>query len=529
MPQTLRTTLRALMACALLCALLLSAASARPAAAVASQNQLSIMMDDDLLVYRNDSTRDATLRRMKALGVDTVRVTLLWSVVAEEARSTRARDKRFRRLGAQDPKAYPAGTWDRYDRLSRAVRTLGMQLYFNVTGPGPAYAHTKPPKQFRRDAKWWRPKPREYYKFVQAVGTRFGGRYRDENDGRGVIPAVNFWSLWNEPNQGGWLRPQWLNGKPASPEIYRELFSFGRRALISTGHGRDTIVVGETAPRSVSRRTTTSAMGVRTFANELLCGPGSSGAGCSRFAKDGPLVASAWAHHPYTRTLAPNVRESNPESITLANFNDLGTLLDQLSATGNIKSGMPLMSTEFGYETKPPDPFAGVSYQQQADYLAVSEFLTFSNPRVLANTQFLLRDVPPLKRFKRGTRPYWSTYQSGLYSTADRAKPAVQAYAMPFAAFPAAPKADTGQPQIFVFGQIRFRQNVRLGQTPDTVQLQFKPADRSSDWVPFDAPVPTNSLGYFTATVVKPGAGQVRAIWRGPQNPFSFVSYGKVV
>ncbi|MDQ3631563.1 MAG: hypothetical protein M3417_09930 [Actinomycetota bacterium] len=529
MPQTLRTTLRALTACAAMCALLLSAAGARPAAAVASENQLSIMMDDDLLVYRNDSTRDKALRRMKSLGVDTVRVTLLWSVVAEEARSTPARDKRFRRLGAEDPKSYPVKTWDRYDRLSRAVRTLGMQLYFNVTGPGPAYAHTKPPAKYRKDAKWWRPKPREYYKFVQAVGTRFSGRYRDENDGRGVIPAVNFWSLWNEPNQGGWLRPQWLGGKPASPEIYRELYLFGRRALLSTGHGKDTIVVGETAPRSVTRRTTTSAMGVRTFTNELLCGPGSSGAGCSRFAKDGPIVASAWAHHPYTRTLAPNVRERDPESITLANFNDLGSLLDQLSATGNIKSGMPLMSTEFGYETQPPDPFTGVTPQQQADYLAVSELITSSNPRVAANTQFLLRDVAPLKQHKRGSRLYWSTYQSGLYTQQDRAKPAAQAYAMPFTAFPAAPKPDTGQPQTFVFGQIRFRSDLLPGQAPDTVFLQFKPADGSSDWVGFDAPLPTSRLGYFSATVVKPGAGQVRAVWRGPQNPFVFVSFPKPI
>lgn len=201
MPQTLRP-LGPIVACAVLCVLLLSAAGARPGAAVASENQLSIMMDDDLLVYRDDATRDAALRRMKGLGVDTVRVTLLWSVVAEEARSTPARDKRFRRLGAENPKSYPVKTWDRYDRLSRAVRTLGMQLYFNVTGPGPAYAHTKPPKKYRKDAKWWRPKPREYYKFVQAVGKRFNGKYRDENDGRGFIPAVNFWSLWNEPNQG---------------------------------------------------------------------------------------------------------------------------------------------------------------------------------------------------------------------------------------------------------------------------------------------------------------------------------------
>ena len=529
MPPFSRTTLRALLGCAAACAVFLSASAVGPSSALASENQLSIMMDDDLLVYRDDSTRDAALRRMKGLGVDTVRVTLLWSVIAEEARSTKALDRRFRRLGAENPKSYPSATWDRYDRLVRATRTLGMQLYFNVTGPGPAYAHTKPPKKYRKDAKWWRPKPREFYKFVQAVGKRFSGTYRDENDGRGPIPRVSFWSIWNEPNQGGWLRPQWLNGKPASPAIYRELYSFGRRALVSTGHGRDTILVGETAPRSVARRTTTSAMGVRTFVNELLCGPGSAGAGCGRFAKDGPIVASGWAHHPYTRRLAPNVREADPEAITLANFGDLGVLLDQLSTTGNIASGLPLLSTEFGYETAPPDPFAGVTEQQQADFIGLSEALTYFNPRVAANTQFLLRDVAPVRRFRRGSRPYWGTYQSGLFTLRDTPKPAAKAYSFPFLAVPSAPVPETGQPQTQVFGQIRFRENSPPGQPSDSVRLQFKPADGSADWTEFGEPLATSHLGYFNAVIATPGPGQIRAIWNGPQAPFQVESPGKPV
>ena len=49
-----------------------------PSAAHASPRQMSIMMDDDLLVYRDDSTAAKTLTQMKSLGVDTVRVTVLW-------------------------------------------------------------------------------------------------------------------------------------------------------------------------------------------------------------------------------------------------------------------------------------------------------------------------------------------------------------------------------------------------------------------------------------------------------------------
>src|SRR5207237_157487 len=43
-----------------------------PAAAQANPQQTSIMMDDDLLVYRDDNTAARALAAMKKLGVDTV-------------------------------------------------------------------------------------------------------------------------------------------------------------------------------------------------------------------------------------------------------------------------------------------------------------------------------------------------------------------------------------------------------------------------------------------------------------------------
>ena len=49
------------------------------------------------------------------------------------------------------------------------------------------------------------------------------------------------WAIGNEPNQGGWLTPQWSHGKLASPRLYRSLYFAARRALDQTGHGRDAI------------------------------------------------------------------------------------------------------------------------------------------------------------------------------------------------------------------------------------------------------------------------------------------------
>lgn len=506
-----------------------------PAGAQASTSQLSIMMDDDLLVYRNDATRDASLHAMRDLGVDAVRVTVLWSVVTDgldfkpktkkDKARLKANLKRFKKYGEDSPKAYPPLNWNRFDGLVRACKTLGLICYFDVTGPGPKWAHAKPPKKYAKDAKWWKPSPRHFYNFVRAVGTRYNGRYRDNDEGRTILPRVSMWALWNEPNQGGWLRPQWLNGKPVSPSLYRKLYQFGYRALLRSGHesGRgDIVLLGETAPASVSRRTTTSAMGPKTFINELLCGPGSSGAGCSDFDKEGPLKAYAFAHHPYTKKLSPLERDPNPDTITLANFGELGTQLDDLAAkTGHIVAGMPLISTEFGYETNPPDIFAATSLDQQAQYLALGDYITSTNPRVIGNTQFLLRDVSPNKRYKKNSRNYWSTYQSGLFGSTGTPKPAAKAYPFPFFAIPASHDPATGAPVVNIWGQIRFRVNALSEAAPDSVTLQWR-ASAASPWQVV-TPIPvTNKFGYFTANgITLPGAGQVKLTWTGPQKPYS--------
>jgi len=198
----------------LVVSLLLLGAAVLPAPAQAAPSQVSIMLDDDQMLYRGDVARDAALRRMKEFGVDYVRVSILWSVVAENSKRDRKQRKRFR---GQDPSTYPLGNWDRYDRLVRAAERIGVGLYFNVTGPGPKWAHAKPPRRERANRRTWKPKAREYAKFVKAVGARYSGGYRDENDDGALLPRVSFWSIYNEPNQGGWLTPQYQRRGGSQP------------------------------------------------------------------------------------------------------------------------------------------------------------------------------------------------------------------------------------------------------------------------------------------------------------------------
>ena len=491
-------------------------------AAQASPLQTSIMMDDDLLLYRNDDTAAKALVAMKKIGVDTVRVTVLWKVVAENARPTKAEiaklkgsqkenaRKQAARFKATTPKTYPRRNWDRFDNLVRSAARTGIKIYFNITGPGPAWAHAKPPNAQRSLRGTWKPKPSAFKQFVQAVGTRYNGTYRDENGDRGILPAVRFWSLWNEPNQAGWLTPQWENGAPASPGIYRKLHQFGYKGLLAGGHhtGSDIILMGETAPLGSDTPGPKSPMRPGLFLRELALGNGAA----ADFAARGPLIANGFAHHPYTKNVPPTVVDPNPDSLTMANISNLGTLLDTLSAqtSGAIPTGMNLFMTEFGFETNPPDPFSGVPLAAQATYNMVGEYQAWSNPRIVSQAQFLYRDVDPIRKHPKTSKAFWFTYQSGLFFRNGTPKPSLGAYRMPFLAFDTKTLDPTlGSPIYNLWGQIRMLND----DAPGAATIQWRAKDGSTPWLSVGETVPIDKKGFYTATRAAPMP--VVGEWRG--------------
>jgi len=517
--------------------LALVAASLLASTAQARPSQSSMMMDDDPLLYRGAATAQRTMTQMKWLGADTIRVTVLWSVVADKARFTRAQIRKLKsqqaraaarlqtkRFRGSRPKTYPLLNWDRYDDLVRIARAVGLRVYFNVTGPGPKWAHSKPPRSQRKLSGTYKPKPSLYRQLVKAVGRRFSGSYRDENQSRSVLPRVSFWSLWNEPNQAGWLAPQWdkVRGRRVlvSAMLYRKLYQHGYKGLTSSGHrlGTDKILLGETAPLGSRRKTTKSPSYPAVFLRELSClrsngstkysGAAAEARGCNRF---GPkLRASGYAHHPYTKNV-PTTRRPPRNGLTMANISKLGALLDKLSSKSGrkIPSRLPLWMTEFGYETNPPDPFNGVTLAQQALYSQLGEYLAFANRRIASQTQFLLRDVLPVAKRKPGTKPYWFTYQSGLYFSNGVPKPAAYAYALPFLAFGGKTDPATGRRSFRFWGQLRFLPD---GANAKAV-IQGRPKGSAGGWTPIGSPIAVSPRGYFQATHVNPIAGAVE--WRG--------------
>ncbi|MEA2123325.1 MAG: hypothetical protein QOI80_107 [Solirubrobacteraceae bacterium] len=483
-------------------------AHAAPAGAN-QKTQLSIMMDDDQLLYEGAAARESTLQRMQAIGVDYVRVTVLWRNVAVGMQ----RSKRHR--GA-DPKAYRPRGWDLYDGLVRAAKNYKIGVYFNVTGPGPKWYMGKPPRSERKYADTWKPNPRAFGAFVKATGRRYSGSYRDENEGRRKLPRVSFWSIFNEPNQAGWLTPQYKGTTPWSPVMYRDLWYYGRRGLNQSGHKKDVVLIGETAPLGNSNTNAGSPVYPKRFITEFFCtnldgarlhGRSASRRRCKTLKRITPLDYTAWAHHPYTKKVSPKKRDSSRLSITMANVGELGSLLDRIKVkrTGLAQLNLTAL-TEFGYETNPPDPFSGISLAKQAEYINIGDHIAYSEPRVIANTQFLLRDGRGIGRYRKADKRHWFLYQSGLFTAKGKPKPAAIAYRFPLVITDKSPDTTS------LWGWLRF-----LPRGVKTkIRMQFKPAG-TKGYVNVGDPVDvTNPNGFFETTQERGGPGTWRALFWNP-------------
>jgi hypothetical protein len=462
--------------------------------AAASPAQESIFQDDLLLLHSGAERRNATLAQIQGLGADGIRAFVFWNAVAPESSSS----QRPPGFDATDPRAYPFDLWDRYDALVRATAARGMPLILTPTSPIPAWAsQCRGSLAVRQSCS---PSPAEFGAFVRALGTRYSGSYADESDGGAVLPRVSRWGLWNEPNVGRWLTPQFVRrgGRlvPASPARYRRLAAAAIAGLRASGHGRDTILLGETAPIGnttgpIARRPVATAR----FWRDLLCIDGSgrplrgSEAREQDCLRPPRLDATGVAHHPYVRggSRSP-LTPARPEEITIANPGRLRGILAQAAAQGRIPGGLGLWYTEFGFQTNPPDRYLGVPIARQADYLSLSEWMAFREPSVRAIGQYLLRDDVPI-----------SGFQSGLEFADGRPKPSLEAYRFPI-------HVSRSGVRVNVFGQVRQAR----GGVPGVVRVQVRlPGHEFTTY----RTVKPNPKGFVLARNILSRRGKWRLYW----------------
>jgi hypothetical protein len=193
------------------------------------------------------------------------------------------------------------------------------------------------------------------------------------------------------------------------------------------------VLVGNLAPSGSGKRGRRSPIRPLAFLRAMACvnkrwRPTRRGR-CSNFK---PIPADAIAHHPYHLLLAPNRRSRNRDDAAIGDSRRLLRALDRLVRAGRIVPSrgrrLNVFYTEFGYQTYPPDPFAGVSLRRQNRWLQQAAYIAWRTPRIRAINQFRLTDG----RIRGRGVAAFREFQSGLLFANRRKKPAYRSFPHPF-------------------------------------------------------------------------------------------------
>lgn len=463
------------------------------------------------------SSPNAPLDVLRALGVNTLHVGIQWATVAPNPMSPHRPS-----FNAADPAAYPATGWVYYDTIVRAIAARGMKLALAVIPPAPIWA-TGHGNRDRGTQPEWEPSASEFGQFVRAVGARYSGHYIPPGSSQ-PLPRVNFWSVWNEPNEGFQLGPQTVphTQVEVSSRLYRGLLDAAWSALGATGHGHDRILIGELAPIGAAIDPGLfGAMPPLRFLRALYCvdaaydplrgsaatvrGCPPTAAGSAAFAAQHPALFQAFgfADHPYPQGMAPDqVTPGEPDYAELGEVGRLAVVLDALNRIYGSRTQFPIYNTEYGYQTRPPDVEAlTVDPVTAAAYLNWSEYLTWLNPRLRTYDQYLLSD------------PAAGNFATGLQSAQGVPKPAFAAYRMPI--YLPVTTTRTGHPLV-VWGCVRPAHFAQLAtHQPQSVQIQFA-AGSGRNFKTVRSVTITSPNGYFETTQKFPGSGAVRLAWSYP-------------
>jgi hypothetical protein len=469
----------------------------------------------------------ANLDQLKSLGVGRVHVYLHWSDIAPNPTS-RTRPV----FDATDPTAYPAAGWAPFDEVVRALAARHLGIDLDLVPPPPQWAAGKGAPRTKDPQPEWKPSAAEFGLFVQAVGKRYSGNFTPAGATK-PLPHVDFWSIWNEPNLGIELAPEAVDHSKVevSPRYYRAIVDAAFKAFGQTGHGHDTILFGEIAPAGGTQPGAApgnfNSMPPLRYLRALYCVDSSyqplrgaaatirgcppTAAGSSHFAADHPGLfhAGGFADHPYPQGLPPNrVTPNEPDFAELAAVGKLESVLDRMQRVYGSNTKFPIWSTEFGYQTTPPDPEAGtVTPTIAAYYLNWAEYLTWLDPRMRSYDQYLLTDPPG------------GGFATGLLTATGAPKPGYYAFRMPL--FLPATKTAAGHPLV-VWGCVRpAPAAAQTSHKPQFVQIQFR-SGSSGAFRTVNRVRLTNRHGYFEVSQRFSGSGEVRLAWDPPHGSTAF-------
>jgi aryl-phospho-beta-D-glucosidase BglC (GH1 family) len=362
-----------LRSCLFLACLLVAGAAASSASA--ADHMWMGFQDDPALRWRSD--RSEMFDRAQQLNSSVVRTTVYWSKAAPK-----------RPANAKNPfdRAY---NFSDLDEFVRNAATRGIAVMLTIWGT-PKWANGG------KSTNVAPTRMTDLTSFARAVANRYDGKHAG-------LPAVQFFGVWNEPNLGLFLSPQYdKKGNPVSPFIYARLYR-AAYAGIKAGNPLAQVAIGETSPRGrltpLGASGTQETLAPQTFARLL--------------ATARPKVRfDAWSHHPYsTLGTGPTQKVRYPN----ANLPQLPSFEDHLNQWFGRKT-TPIWITEYAFQTKPAEP-RGVTPAQQAAYLKTAVTMASRMPYVKMFIWFILRDDPT------------AGWQSGVLYRNSSDKPAAHVFA----------------------------------------------------------------------------------------------------
>jgi hypothetical protein len=493
---------------------------AAPTAASASKRQLAMFQDGTAL----QADVPGTLAKFRQLGATTVRVVLFWYSVAPSPTASKVPAG----FNGSDPNAYPSAGWAPYDQIVKDAKQDGMTIDFTVAGGAPTWADGSGIPAKGKDPHFaWKPNPKLYGQFVHAVGERYDGSFTPSGSSS-PLPAVHFWAIWNEPNFGQDLGPQAIDGSTVSvaPMMYRALVSAGWNSLQQTGHGHDTILIGEFAARGANGKVTRShpqglpgnfgqtkpLQFIRTLYcvdsnDKQLSGKTAKNEGCPTnkagyrsFRKQNPGLfnASGVGDHPYPGGGSPiSDGASDPDFATFPGLGNLEKLLDKLNGMYGSHKKYSIYNDEYAYITRPPQHAPYVSPATAAYYINWAEYLSWKSPRIASYMQYLLDDPA-------SSAGVYSGFASGLYTSKGKPKATLNAYRMPVYM----PKTTFSRSQaVELWGEARPAHFMNLdSHQGQTVAIQLQAGGHGA----FHTVKTVNGNGYFDLHMAFKSSGNVR-------------------
>ncbi len=427
--------------------------------ALASHNETVYFEGSSELL--NAATRPHSIAQLQALGVKALRVELSWYEVAPGQQSQTKPN-----FEATNPTSY---NWGEYDALINEAQRLHWKVLLTVTSPVPRWATSNKQAPYITS-----PDDLDFEQFMTAVARHYGSE-------------VSLFSIWNEPNHPAYLRPQFTSkGQPASPRIYRGLYQAGYAGLVAGGLAHPQVLMGETAPfgydtvnvRKEGSRALLHDVAPLAFMRGVLC----LNTHYKKSGSCGELQTAGYAHHAYTLPAGPYYRPPEADDVTIGSLSRLSNALNKAASARAIPAGVPIYLTEFGVQSV-PNKELGVSLSQQAQFYAIDEHIAWSNPRVAAFSQYLLKDDPLGGPAGSSVNGGFVGFQTGLLNVLSQPKPLYYAWPVPLTVT----KHGHGYS---LWGLIR----PATGSTTATILVKRRGARKFTTL----KTVTTNSLGYWS-------------------------------